>query len=158
MHDVTGDGSCFFHAVIGALKHVAPWKVEEYPETPQGSKKLRGAVVNTMKNNQNVKEFFMMNKGGFKTFDAYLSKLRSPKTFADNALVFATAEFLNVNIKIYGYEPKAKEVRTYYPFGNDPKKTEVVLFNLKAKRGEEHFGYLLKPWEREEWDHDVDSD
>ena len=92
---VPGDGSCFFHALYDQLQNRAPQLLSK--DDDAGT--LREGAVNNIVENWDHYQSFFFDKG--KGPDAIIASLLNSRTWAENPIIQATANMLNIHISIH---------------------------------------------------------
>ena len=91
---VAADGNCAFHAILKQLEHYAPDLLDTYPTHDA----LRRAAGNELKKGF-YRDFLVTET--IETSEEYIARMLQDREWADQPIIFACAQALNVCIRIF---------------------------------------------------------
>lgn len=154
--NVSGDGSCYFHAVTGFLEMEKLVKNKKTYYKKGNSKELRKKVVNWLRNHTNFRydngltikddiEDELQNNPNLNSVSDYLQYMSKESSYAGQIEITATANLLNRSIRVYIIKNgQYHNVGLGYKIKNS-KKDDITLFhNMKPGRSKgDHFEILF---------------
>jgi hypothetical protein len=157
--NVSGDGSCFFHAVTGFLemeKLVKDNKTYYKGEYDTKAKELRKKVVNWLRNNLNFQyengltikddiEDEIRNNTDLNSIPDYLQHMSKNSSYAGQIEITATANILKRSIRVYIMKNGTySNVGLGYEIGKSKSKDITLFHNLKPGKSKgNHFEILF---------------
>lgn len=160
--NVSGDGSCYFHAVAGYLrmekktKKINKQPYTYYERNIESSNKLRKKVVSWLKNNLTYKlpngltirddiiDAITLNPH-LSSIEDYLQSMLKNTSYAGQIEITATAILLNRNIRVYILNKgKYRNIGLGYQVSKSKNKDIILFHNLKpGKSVGDHFEILF---------------